>query len=64
MIPCQCREVARMQCLEAVVIVRQMLQSLNHLSDPLLVLLQCVYVCLLLENTELDTVVQVWPRLC
>ena len=59
MISGQCREVARMQCLEAVVIVCQVLQSLNHLSGPLLVLLQCVYVRLLLENTELDTVVQV-----
>lgn len=33
-----------MQCLEAVVIICQMLQSLNHLSGPLLVLLQRVYV--------------------
>jgi len=31
----------------------QMLQSLTHFTGPLLVLVLCVYVCLLLGNTEL-----------
>lgn len=52
MIPGQCREVTRMQCIEAVVTVRQMLQSFR-LNSPLLVLLQCVYACLLLGNLVL-----------
>ena len=41
-----------------------MLQALNHLSGPLLDLLQYVNVCLVLGSPALNTALQMWPHQC
>jgi len=43
-------------------LVREMLQALNHFCIPLLDSLQQFPVFLELKNPEMDTVLQVWPH--
>ena len=45
-------------------LIREVLQSFNHLSGPSLSSLHYVHTCLVVGSPELDTVLQVWPYQC